>query len=236
MVVVVGFRADGEWTFSNYIGIQSYFFKATFLVWNPAHWRNKTDDLWEDSFDESPISVTLGVLGAIVNWYGWLQEHALLDIVLLLSVAVTQHMSKLIRHIEDEDENLDAKWTEYEELKKSCTKINYTFQYFLPLAHVNNLFLLSYFLLRVYERKARRVYIVLHGFKVVKMMLTYYITSAAAHKVSKYFYTFNDNSQLNSLDEKRPVNHSNILVILCSKDMWIPCGLRRKSVRLFFKF
>lgn len=183
VLLAAGFRHNEEWSFQQFIGIESYLFKATFFVWNPSNWKNKTDDLWEDSFDQSPLSVTAGMLGAIVNCYGWLQQQVLIDIALLLSFDMTQHMSRLIGLVKDENASLDMKWTEYEELKKSSNKINDTFQHFLSLAHVNNLLLFSYFLLRVYYRKSSSVYILLHGVRVAKIILTYCINSSTAQKV-----------------------------------------------------
>lgn len=182
-MLIAGFRPYGQWSVNDFVGTHSYFLKATFIVWNPAHWKNKTDDLFQDSFDGTPLSVSFGVFDAVVNCLGWLQEHVLLDIALLLSFSFSQTIARLLRHIQDEDASLDAKWGEYEEIKKASNNINRTFQYFLALAHVNNLFVLSYFLLRLYDGKTRFVNILLQGVKVAKIVLTYYFTSAAAHKV-----------------------------------------------------
>lgn len=187
LLLIAGIRAFGEWSLSLFTGHHSYVMSATFTVWNPTHWKNKTDELFENSFDGSSMSVSLGILDAVVTFFGGLQEEVLLDISLMLSFGVAQHMSRLIRLIEDENASLDTKWTEYEELKKSCNQINHTFQYFLPLAHINNLFLFSYLLLRIYNRKIWFVYVLLLVAKVAKVVATYYITAVTANKVDEYY-------------------------------------------------
>lgn len=203
MLLIAGIRTFGEWSISDFIGDHAYYMRATFTVWNPSHWHNKTGDLFDSSFDASSISVSLGILDAIVNCFGWLQEQVLLDVALLLGFAVAQHMSRLIHLIEDDNVSLDAKWTEYEELKKSCNKINDTFHYFLSLVHINNLFLSSYFLLRIYNREMWFVYVLLFAAKVVKIVMTYYISAATANKVDGVLmFQINneiDNSKITSL-------------------------------------
>lgn len=93
--------------------------------------------------------------------------------------------------IQDNDASLDMKWEEYEKMRKMSGRINAAFQYFLPLAHVNNLFLFSYFLLAGFL-KIRLVYIILLGAKVGKILLTYYVASGTAYKVSLSLRNAND--------------------------------------------
>lgn len=183
VLLISGFGRSETWSLHHYVGIEAYYTRATFSVWKPKEWNNGTDTLWQKSFDASPTSIVLGLLGTIANCHGWFQEHVLLDIVFLLSLVVSGHMSRLIRIIEDESMSLDRKWEEYDKMRKLSDKINTTFQYFLPLSHINNLFLLSYFLLGGFQ-KIRTVYIILIGAKVAKMLLTYCITASTARKVT----------------------------------------------------
>lgn len=179
-----GFYAYEEWSFEDFISVESYFTKSTVTVWKPNEWNNGTEKAWQEAFDITPTSIVFGVFAAIANCTGWLQEHILLDILLLLSLGLRERMSRVIRIIQDENASLDLKWEEYEKIKKASACINTTFQYFLPLSHVNSLLLLSYFLLGAYN-KIRTVHLILLAAKVVKIILMYYVAAATANKVSK---------------------------------------------------
>lgn len=186
ILLVSCFHRYDEWSFGDFVAFESFHTRATFTVWRPKHWHNGTVDLWDEySEDMSPMSIMLSVLGGISNCFGWLQQHFVLDIVLLLSFGVSDHMSRLVEIIQDENTSLDAKWEEYNKMRKWSGKLNVAFQYFLPLAHISNLFLFSYFLLGGFL-KAGVVYIILVGAKVVKILLSYGVASATANKVVKY--------------------------------------------------
>lgn len=185
-----GFYRYEEWSIGDFIGFESYYTRATFTVWKPKQWRNGTATIWEEfSEDASIMSVTLGVVGATANFFGWLQEHAVLDIVLLLIVAMNQRMSRLIRIIHDDDATIDTKWEEYESMRKSSNKVNTTIQYLLPLAHISNLLLVSYFLLGGYKRFGY-MYVCMLGAKMTKILATYWIAAATAHKVTRSYILY----------------------------------------------
>lgn len=183
-VLISRFHRWGEWSISDFVGFESFYTRATVSVWSSKAWRSGRDRLWDEyNADTAPLSIVFSVFGAIAGSFGWIQEHMLLDIVLMLNLAMKQHMSKLIRIIQDKNVSADRKWEEYEKAKNLSNKINDTFQYFLPLAHLNNLLLFSYFLLGAITRTGYVVSFLL-GMKAVKILVTYYVASATAHKVT----------------------------------------------------
>lgn len=182
-LVASKFHRYEEWSFAGFIGFESYYTRSTFSVWKPTNWSNKTQDMWDEyRVDVSPVSIVLGVLGASATFVGWLQEHIPLDVTLLLSFSVRQHVSRFVRIIQDENVSQDKKWEEYEKIQNLCDTVNDTFQYFLPLTHLNNLLLISYFLLGAIQRNGY-VFTVLLGLKSLKILVAYCVASATAHKV-----------------------------------------------------
>lgn len=185
VLLISEFYRNGEWSFRGFVALEYYYTRATYTIWRPQQWKNGTAELWADYLDDAtPTSVTLGVLGGISSCFGWLQEHIVLDVMLLLNFTLSQHMSRLITVIQDDHASLDLKWEEYEKVRRLSEQMNVAFQYLLPLSHINNLFLFSYFLLGGYM-KTRMVYIILLGAKVGKILLTYFVASATAFKVRR---------------------------------------------------
>lgn len=134
--LISDFQYYGQWSMEDFVGVHSYFLKATFTVWNPRSWQNGTNRLWNEPWeDPSPMSITVGVISGVMHLYAWMQEHMFIDIVLLVSFSMQQHMTRLVRVIQDDNGYLDAKWEEYEKLKNISNKINAALQYTLPLTH-----------------------------------------------------------------------------------------------------
>lgn len=183
LLLISGFHTYEEWSVGDFIGVESFYARATLSVWKPKEWSNGTEKLWQETFNTSPASVAIGVVAGIAKCCEWLQEHIVLDILLLLSLGMRGHMTRLIRIIQDENASLELKWEEYDKMKLASSKINATFEYFLYLAHVNNLFLLSYFLLGAFDEDTQTVYLILFAAMVGKILVMYHVASATAHKV-----------------------------------------------------
>lgn len=177
--------------------INAYRVSEIVLVWSPANYENDTERLaghiWENS-NSVPVR-SLGILGAIIHFYGRLQDYVMCDVVLLFTLSLYQATMNFMRKVETETSHLETEreeiWTQYGYMKSLTNQINELFDRIIMLLHIYNALNISYFLLQGFSKEERRVGTILLGVTAVKVTLIYLVATKISYQVSYLMHHFN---------------------------------------------
>lgn len=154
------------------------------MSWSTSIFESHTDDLWEQIYN-GPFNssyIAPGVCGAVINICGWLQEHMLHDLLLLITWCMHGRMLKLVETLHVDTSDFDEQWKEYQQVKSSFNKVNDALGIILPLGHVNNMLLTSYFVLDGFEQQ-KYIRAITRALQVATIGWTYYLASKISRKV-----------------------------------------------------